>query len=274
MPRLPSNPSNVVQEGRPSNPRLLVEICAGDVTSAWEAQSGGADRVELCDNLAVGGTTPCAGTIGETCRVLSIPVHVLIRPRAGDFIYSDLELGVMRRDIAVAKDLGASGVVLGVLTRERAIDRVQTAALLALARPMRVTFHKAFDQTRDPLVALETLVALGVDCVLTSGGRSTALAGVETLASLVRRSRDRIMVMAGGRLNSGNLETVIRRSRVGAVHLGSGVSRTVEGAMAGQSGESSDMSWSQVDAGRVGALRALLESVLDDVQNPHNGPDA
>ena len=122
------------------------DLC-GDIESAIAAESGGADRVELCDNLAVGGTTPSAGTIAESCRRLSIPVHVLIRPRAGDFIYSEPEIAVMRRDIEMAKTLGAAGVVLGVLTPEAAIDRDQTAALVALARPLHVTFHKAFDQT-------------------------------------------------------------------------------------------------------------------------------
>ena len=118
------------------NRRVKVEICVGDVASAIAAEAGGADRVELCDNLAVGGTTPSAGTIAESCRRLSIPVHVLIRPRGGDFIYSEPEIAVMRHDIEVAKALGAAGVVLGVLTAEAAIDRDQTAELVALARPL------------------------------------------------------------------------------------------------------------------------------------------
>ena len=165
-------------------------------------KSGGADRIELCDNLAVGGTTPSAGTIAESCRRLSIPVHVLIRPRAGDFVYSEPEIAVMRHDIEVAKTLGAAGVVLGVLTREAAQSTAtRPRSSSHLARPLCVTFHKAFDQTREPLEALDTLIDLGVERVLTSGGRPTALEGIETLAKLVDHAGEKITVMAGGRLS-------------------------------------------------------------------------
>ncbi len=157
--------------GRTLNRRITIEICVGDVESAIAAEVGGADRVELCDNLAVGGTTPSAGTIAEACRWLSIPVHVLIRPRAGDFVYSERELAVMRHDIEAAKALGADGVVLGVLTREGGIARDPVAALIALARPLSVTFHKAIDQASDPLELLDTLMTIGADRVLSSGGR-------------------------------------------------------------------------------------------------------
>jgi copper homeostasis protein len=234
------------------NERVTVEICVGDVESAIAAEAGGADRVELCDNLAVGGTTPSAGTIAESCRRLSIPVHVLIRPRAGDFVYSESELAVIRHDIEVAKALGADGIVLGVLTNEATIDRDQTARLIAMARPLRVTFHKAFDQTHDILEALDTLIALDVDRVLTSGGRPTALEGVETLAKLVDRAGDQIAVMAGGRLDFDNIETIIRRSGIREVHLGSAVSRTVNG---------SEASWNQTDPQRVAAVVSLVQGL-------------
>ena len=211
------------------NRRMTIEICVGDVESAIAAEVGGADRVELCDNLSVGGTTPSAGTIAETCRWLSIPVHVLIRPRAGDFVYSERELAVMRHDIEAAKALGAAGVVLGVLTGEFGIDRDQTSALIALARPLSVTFHRAIDQAAEALEALEALMILGADRVLTSGGRPTALEGMEALKTLVDRAAERIAIMAGGRLDLDNLETIIRGSQVAEVHLGSAVSRTVPG---------------------------------------------
>ena len=232
------------------NGRVTVEICVGDVESAIAAEAGGADRVELCDNLAVGGTTPSAGTIAEACRRLRIPVHVLIRPRAGDFVYSESELAVIRHDIEAAKALGAAGIVLGVLTKDATIDRDQTAKLIAMARPLRVTFHKAFDQARDLLEALDTLITLEVDRVLTSGGRPSALEGVETLAKLVDRAGDQIAVMVGGRLDFDNLETIIRQSGTREVHLGSAVTRTVHG---------SETLWNQTDAQRVAAVVALVQ---------------
>jgi copper homeostasis protein len=243
------------------NRRVKVEICVGDVASALAAAAGGADRVELCDNLAVGGTTPSAGTIAESCRRLSIPVQVLIRPRAGDFIYSEPEIAVMRHDIEIAKTLGAAGVVLGVLKQEGGIDQATTEALIALARPLSITFHKAFDQTPAPLEALDTLIEMGVERVLTSGGRRTALEGVEILAQLVDRASGRITILAGGRLDIVNLETVIRRGRITEVHLGSAANRTIEGATLAQPLDSSDNARSQTHAPAVAAIVAIVKSL-------------
>jgi copper homeostasis protein len=243
------------------NRRVSVEICVGDVASAIAAESGGADRIELCDNLLVGGTTPSAGTIAESCRRLRIPVHVLIRPRAGDFIYSKPELAVMRHDIEVVKALGAAGVVLGILTRDATIDYGQAAELIALARPMRVTFHKAFDQTPDSVESLDILITLGVERVLTSGGRPTALEGIETLAKLVEHAGDKITVMAGGQLSTSNLETVIRQTRVNEVHLGSAASRTIESSMSTSPRDGSDTSWNQTEDRRVAAIVALVQGL-------------
>jgi copper homeostasis protein len=243
------------------NQRVRVEICVGDVESAIAAESGGADRVELCDNLAVGGTTPSAGTIAESCRRLRIPVHVLIRPRAGDFVYSEPEIAVMRHDIQVAKALGAAGVVLGVLTSEAVIDREMTAALIAVARPLHVTFHKAFDQTHEPMGALDNLVTLGVDRVLTSGGRPTALEGIEVLANLVDRAGDKIAIMAGGRLSASNLETVVRQTRVSEIHLGSAASGTIESLMRTPARDGSETSWTQTEAQCVVTIVTLVQSL-------------
>ncbi len=243
------------------NRRVQVEICVGDVASAIAAESGGADRVELCDNLAVGGTTPSAGTIAESCRRLSIPVHVLIRPRAGDFVYSEPEIAVMRHDIEVARALGAAGVVLGVLTPEAAIDRELTATLIALARPMCVTFHKAFDQTQEPIAALDILIDLGVERVLTSGGRPTAFEGIEVLANLVDRAGNQITVMAGGRLSTSNLESIIRQGRVRDVHLGSATSRTIKSSTHTLPRDGSETSWNCTDRERVAEVVTLVQSI-------------
>jgi copper homeostasis protein len=238
--------------------RITVEICVGDVESAIAAEAGGADRVELCDNLSVGGTTPSVGTIAEACRWLSIPVHVLIRPRAGDFVYDERELAVMRRDIEAAKALGAEGIVLGVLDGRGDIARDPTAALIALARPLSVTFHKAVDRVRDPFEALDTLIALGVDRVLTSGGRPSAFDGIDALRSLVERSADRIAVMAGGRLAVDHVEDVIRASGVREIHLGSAACRSVAGD-GSQSPHADDLPpWSRTDARLVMAIVELV----------------
>ncbi|QEH34866.1 Copper homeostasis protein CutC [Aquisphaera giovannonii] len=211
--------------------RTLVEICAGSLEAALDAGRGGADRVELCQDLAVGGVTPSAGDIAVACGTLDVPVHVLVRPRAGDFLPSEAEFQAMRHDVAASAALGASGVVLGILLPDGTIDRERTARLVDLARPLSVTFHKAFDEVPDHLEALETLIALGVDRVLTSGGRPSALEGAGMLRRLVEAARGRIAILAGGRIAATQLETILEGTGVREAHLGSAVARTVESAM-------------------------------------------
>jgi copper homeostasis protein len=237
---------------------IAIEICVGDVESAIAAEAGGADRVELCDNLGVGGTTPSIGTIAEACRWLSIPVHVLIRPRAGRFVYSERELAVMRRDIEAAKALGSAGVVLGVLDPDGRVDRDRTAALVEMARPLSVTFHKAIDHAKDPFEALEALITIGVERVLTSGGRPTALEGCDVLRRLVDRAAGRVAVMAGGRLVIEHLEAVIRESGVREIHLGSAVYRAVEGHEPGSTDRDGGPTWTRTDA-------RLVKAVVDHI---------
>jgi copper homeostasis protein len=244
----------------PSQP-ITVEICVGDLESALEAGRGGADRVELCDHLSVGGTTPSAGTVAEACARLTIPVHVLIRPRAGDFLPSEAELAAMRRDIEMAWSLGAAGVVFGVLRRDGKIDEVRTAALVERARPMSVTFHKAFDQLHDPDEALETLIALGVDRVLTSGCRPTAREGSDVLRRLVERSRGRIAILVGGRLSLDNLPDIITRTGTREVHLGSAVVRTSSSPMKSPPADGSELSWPSVEAGKVRDVVELVRGL-------------
>jgi copper homeostasis protein len=240
------------------NRNITVEICVGDLESALAAGQGGADRVELCDHLEVGGTTPGAGTIAEACRRLAIPVHVLVRPRGGDFVHTEAELDAMRYEIELARELGAAGVVIGLLNPDATIDRERTAALVEIARPMSVTFHKSFDQTPDLEQSLETLMALGVDRVLTSGGCPTALEGIDALTRLVDRSRGRIAILAGGRLSLENLPTIIERTGVREVHLGSAASRTMAGSMTVSPRDGSDATWNGVDAEKV---RDIIKTV-------------
>ncbi|HEY6853204.1 MAG TPA: copper homeostasis protein CutC [Gemmatimonadales bacterium] len=198
---------------------VLVEACVDSVGSALAAQRGGAGRVELCDNLVEGGTTPSAGTIALCRDRLRIPIYVMIRPRGGDFCYSPTELDVMRRDIEGAQALGADGVVLGLLRADGTVDRRRTRALIALARPLDVTFHRAIDVARDPLAALDDLLALGVDRVLTSGQSRTALAGARVIAAMVERAAGRLVVLAGGGVDERNARAVVERTGVREVHV-------------------------------------------------------
>ena len=239
---------------------ITVEICVGDLHSALEAGEGGADRVELCDRLEVGGTTPSAGTIAEVCRRLTIPVHVLIRPRAGDFAPTEPELAAMAHDVEVAKSLGAAGVVFGMLDDDGTIERDATAHLIELARPMSVTFHKAFDQTPDLGEALETLIALGVDRVLTSGGRSTAEEGADALARLIARAGDRIGVIVAGRLTIANLNEIIHRTKAREIHLGSAAVDLIKSPAAFAPRDGSALDWHGVRADRVRRIMEVAAS--------------
>ena len=164
----------------PKHP-VKIEICVEGVDGLVAAQEAGADRVELCASLLEGGLTPSLGVVREALRVATIPFHVIIRPRGGDFLYSELEFGAMVEDVKAMRELGVAGVVIGCLTADGRIDADRTKALVEAARPMKVTCHRAFDMTVDYREALETLIACGVDRVLTSGQRDTAIEGIDIL---------------------------------------------------------------------------------------------
>jgi copper homeostasis protein len=198
---------------------VLVEVCVETVESAVAAAAGGADRVELCDDLVEGGTTPSAGSIRLARERLDIGICVMIRPRGGDFAYTDLEFEIMRRDIAVARDLGADGVVLGVLRPDGTVDRERTAQLVEDAGPVPVTFHRAFDVSRDPMESLETLIALGVRRVLTSGQAATAMESLDLLKTLVDAAGDRITVLAGGGVTPTNAAQIVADTGVSEIHI-------------------------------------------------------
>lgn len=187
---------------------LLVEVCVEGVRGAVSAAEGGADRVELCEALEVDGLTPRPEVMAEASRRLSIPVQVLIRPRAGGFVYDPIDFEKMKRALAIAKSTGAAGVVIGANRLDGTVDRDAIAVLVALARPLSVTFHKAFDATTDPFTALDDLIAIGVDRVLTSGQAPTAREGLSLLAGLTRRSAGRITILAGGRVREADLPTL------------------------------------------------------------------
>ena len=198
---------------------VLVEACVDSVASAVAAERGGAGRLELCDNLFDGGTTPSAGMISAVKAAVRIPVFLIVRPRGGGFDYSDAELGVMRLDIEAARMLGADGVVTGALTGDARISGAQMRPLIDAAGELPVTFHRAFDLTPDLGKSIEDVMTLGVKRVLTSGGAGTALEGVARIAALVRRAAGAATIMAGGGVREDSVQEVVHRSGVSEVHV-------------------------------------------------------
>ena len=197
---------------------VRVEAAVDSFAGAMAAQDAGVHRIELCGPLVDGGTTPSAGLIARCLERLLVSVHVLVRPRAGDFVYSDDEFEIMKRDIAVAKELGADGVVVGILTPDGEVDAARLAELHAIASPMRVGFHRAFDAVKDQDEALELLVSLQFDCILTSGGAKTAVEGAKQLKNLVERAGDRINLIAGGKVTPANVAALVKETGVQMVH--------------------------------------------------------
>jgi copper homeostasis protein len=198
---------------------ILIEACVDSVESAMAARAGGAHRLELCANLIEGGTTPSAGAIAQCRTRVAIPLYVMIRPRGGDFLYSDLEFEVMQGDIHNAKLLGADGVVFGLLLADGRVDVDRTRLLTEAARPLDVTFHRAIDVSRDPFEALDDLMAVGIDRVLTSGQAATALAGARTIAKMVEQARGRLVILPGGGINERNAAKVLERTGAREAHV-------------------------------------------------------
>ena len=197
---------------------MTVEICATNILSVKNAALSGADRVELCGELSVGGTTPSLGMIEEAVGCSSLPVHCLIRPRSGHFNYSSEEVSVMRKDIVSAKETGCEGVVIGALTSDFELPLELLASFVALARPMEVSFHRAFDVVKKPLKAITQLIDLDFDRVLTSGQKESAVAGLELLKKLKKVSNGRITIMPGGGINPHNC-TLFKEAGFEAVHF-------------------------------------------------------
>lgn len=197
---------------------MLFELCAENLESGLAAEEGGADRIELCADLSVGGITPSAEMMGEALRILDIPIHVLIRPRAGDFVFSSSEFDCMRRQIEAAKRAGASGIATGILLPDGRVDIDRTRELIDLARPMDVTFHRAFDESVELTQALEDVIETGADSLLTSGGAADVLSGAATIRALSEQAAGRIPLMAGGGLRLENLAEVVRLSGVLSLH--------------------------------------------------------
>lgn len=206
---------------------LIVEVCAFSLESCLSAEKGGAKRIELCGSIYEGGTTPSAGFIQLAKQRVSIEIYVMIRPRGGDFYYSDDEISVMEADIRMVKQCGCEGVVLGILHKDGRVNVSQTKALIALAKPMQVTFHRAIDMTPDYLEALEDIIETGCDRILTSGQKNTAIEGIDNIEILVKQANGRIEIMAGSGVNAINAPMFLQIG-VNALHLTGKSSRDSE----------------------------------------------
>ncbi len=196
---------------------MIVEVCANSIESAINAEKAGADRIELCSELAVGGVTPSFGLIKHVLREISLPVHVLIRPRSGDFTYSDREFAIMKEDIRICMELGVSGIVSGVLTNAFSIDEERTNELVRETKPQHFTFHRAFDWVKEPKMALMALENMGVNTILTSGQKSSAIEGLPQL-QLWDESMEKCSIMPGGGINPKNVEKFVS-ANFQAIHL-------------------------------------------------------
>jgi copper homeostasis protein len=200
--------------------QVLVEAAVETLAGALRAERDGAGRLELCTDLPRGGTTPSAGLLRTVRRQVALPIHVMIRPHPGRFRYDVGELDAMAWDIAECRRAGADGVVFGVLSPSGSVAREATARLAERARPLAVTFHRAVDATENLEAAVETLVAIGIERVLTSGGASTAKQGLKMLSRLARRFGDRIGILPGGGVRATNVARLLKATRVAEVHVG------------------------------------------------------
>jgi copper homeostasis protein len=205
---------------------VQLEVCANSVTSAIAAQNGGASRVELCENLAEGGTTPSYGQLILARKHLHIKLYVLIRPRRGDFLYSDLEFEIMQADIRNCIEAGCDGIVIGILNADGSIDKPRCTELIRMAKQwgLGVTFHRAFDMCADQYQALEDIIEIGCDRILTSGGKSTAMEGANILMHLVEKAAGRITIMPGSGITENNVADLVHFTGVTEIHSSARIS--------------------------------------------------
>lgn len=199
--------------------QIILEICLETAEQAVAAQDAGADRIELCANLAVGGTTPLVDEMRLARRLLHIHLHVMIRPRGGDFCYTDSEFEQMKTAILEAKNAAVDGVVLGILNRDGTVDTLRTSKLIELAKPLQVTFHRAFDETPSPFQALEDIISTGAQRILSSGQADSALLGIELLSKLINTAGNRIIIMPGAGINANNVKEILALSKAREIHM-------------------------------------------------------
>jgi len=246
---------------------MTLEIVVYNIESALKAQEGGADRIELCDNPGEGGTTPSFGMIESVRQNVNLDVFVMIRPRGGDFNYSNYEFHCMKRDIYQCQRISVDGIVFGILNADGTLDKKRCKELIDKARPLKVTCHRAFDMTRDPFEALEDCIEVGFDRILTAGHQTTAALGADLIAELVKKANGRIAIMPGSGVNENTVEEIVRKTKVSEIHFSAtafrdSVMQYRNQAIAGMgSEEGSEFKYRTVDPERVRTMRLLAQGV-------------
>jgi len=246
---------------------MTLEIVVYNIESALKAQEGGADRIELCDNPGEGGTTPSFGIIESVRQNVNLDVYVMIRPRGGDFHYTNYEFHSMKRDIYQCQRISVDGIVFGILNADGTLDKKRCKELIDKARPLKVTCHRAFDMTRDPFEALEDCIEVGFDRILTSGHRTSALLGADLIGELIKKANGRIAIMPGSGVNENTVEEIVRKTGATEIHFSATAFRDSamqyrNPAIAGMgSEEGSEFKYRTVDPQRVRTIRKLAEGV-------------
>jgi len=246
--------------------KRILEVCIDTIDSGIIAESAGANRVELCDNLVEGGTTPSLGAIRITRESLNIPINLIIRPRGGDFLYSDFDYRIMEENIHIAREEGINGVVLGILMADGHVDVERTGKLVERARPMAVTFHRAFDMTPDPFSALEEVILTGADRLLTSAHDNFVYNNARLIRELIEKADGRIIIMPGGGINENNIADIINKTNASEYHLTG--RKFVESAMLyrkddismGGAGEYPEYARKYADSDIISKVRKILDS--------------
>jgi len=247
---------------------MICEVVVYNMESALKAQEGGADRIELCDNPVEGGTTPSHAMIEQVRQNISMDVYVMLRPRGGDFLYSNYEFHIMKRDLYQCQKLSVDGVVFGILKADGTIDKKRCAELVRIAKPLKVTCHRAFDMTRDPFEALEDCIEVGFDRILTSGQCATAIEGAELIRQLTISAGERIKIMAGSGIRDHNVKQLVETTGVKEIHFSAATIRPsgmgyVNTKISGMgSGSGSEYEIRTVDPNAVRSIRAIAESTV------------
>lgn len=246
---------------------MTVEVVVYNIESALKAQEGGADRIELCNNPSEGGTTPSFATIEAIRQNVSLDLYVMIRPRGGDFLYSNYEFHSMKRDISQCQKLSVDGIVFGILNPDGTLDKKRCKELIDKARPLKVTCHRAFDMTRDPFEALEDCIEVGFNRILTAGQQATASYGAELIGQLIKKAKGRIAIMPGSGVNEETVEDIIRESGAKEIHFSATAFRESGMTFKNQqiagmgSEEGSEFKVLTVDPDRVRRIKGIAEKV-------------